>query len=160
MGFDRRLGRRCRAAEVGVESDPAPSSGASDCRCRREADRVTGARYPSRASDLSESEGDGEMTRGVAGTVPGESGISKGRTANGGSAEDHTRPTSGLVQISALSRARLPRNIGGAPKDSMMGDRVLNIDERIGYRLSASPDMNRKSGRSCKTHGPLSSHVD
>lgn len=30
MGFDRRLGRRCRAAELGVESGPVLSSGASD----------------------------------------------------------------------------------------------------------------------------------
>lgn len=44
MGFDRRLGRRCRDAELGVESDPVMFSGASGCRCRRDADRVTGVR--------------------------------------------------------------------------------------------------------------------
>lgn len=63
------------------------------------------------------------MTRGVAGTALGELDISEDRTANGGSAEGQTRPTSGLVPISALAQARLPQNIDRPPNDSMMGDR-------------------------------------
>jgi hypothetical protein len=42
------------------------------CRCRREAERVVGAEYPSPLSDASDGVGDGEMTRGVAGTTRGE----------------------------------------------------------------------------------------
>lgn len=84
IGFDRRLGRRCRAEFEGVDSGPCPSSGSSERCCRRDADRVVGVRYPSRASDLSEREGDGGMTRGIAGTVLGEEGISDALTANGG----------------------------------------------------------------------------
>lgn len=117
LGFDRRLGRRVRAELVGVESGPALSSEASEGRCRRDVDRVNGPKYPSRASDLSEREGDGGMTRGVAGTVLGEEGIWDDRTANCGSAEVQRRPTSGLVQVSVLSQARLPQNIGGLPND-------------------------------------------
>lgn len=83
------------------------------------------------------------MTRGVAGTALGESGISEDRTANGGSAEDQTRPTSGLVQISALSQARLPQNIDRPPNDSMMGDRFLVVDEEIDQRMGVSPTMRK-----------------
>lgn len=75
------------------------------------------------------------MTPGVAGTVLGEDDISDDRTANGGNAEVQRRPTSGLVQVSVLSQARLPQNIGGLPNDRMMGDRY-GVDGRTGYRRS------------------------
>lgn len=89
MGLDRR----CRVDRLGVDSgglrdlpDPELSSETPEGFCRRAAERVVGARYPSRASDLSEREGEGEMTRGVSGTLFGVEGILDGRTANGGSA--------------------------------------------------------------------------
>lgn len=97
FGFDRRSGRRCRVAPEGVDSGSAASSPASERRCRRAADRVVGAKYPSRASDLSERDGDGEMTRGVAGIEVGDDGISEALRENGGSTGVRIRPRRGLV---------------------------------------------------------------
>jgi hypothetical protein len=121
FGLDRRLGRRCRAEPEGVDSDSGTFSETSERRCRRAADRVVGAKYPSRASDLSEREGDGEMTRGVAGTEVGDEGISEALRENGGSAGAQMRPKSGLAQEPAPSQARLP-GINGLANNSMMGD--------------------------------------
>lgn len=100
------------------------------------------------------------MTRGVAGTELGELGISEDRTENGGSAEDRTRPTSGLVQISALSQARLPQNIDGPANDSMMGDRCLVVDEKIDQRVGVSPRVTRMYKSPFQAHTLRSSHVD
>jgi hypothetical protein len=97
FGFERRLGRRCRAVPEGVESGSAEDSGNSENRCWRAAERVVGAMYPSRASDLSEREGDGEITRGVAGIELGEDGITEVVMENGGSAGVQMRPRRGLV---------------------------------------------------------------
>lgn len=128
MGLDRRGGRRCRAEFLeGVsagglldlpESDP--SSETPERCCRRAADRVTGALYPSRASDVSESEGDGERTR-VSGTDVGVDGMSNARTAKGGSVGDLTRPDRGRAQVFALSQAMVPQGIAGLTGNSMMG---------------------------------------
>lgn len=107
IGCERRVDRRGRAELSGVASDPMLSSGASIFPCRRSADRVVGARYPSRASDSP-----GGMTWGVAGTALDEADILPERTANRGSADVQTRPEDGLVQVSALSQARLPQKIG------------------------------------------------
>lgn len=65
--------------------DPELSSETPDVCCRRAADRVTGARYPSRASDLSEREGDGEMILGVSGTLFGVEDMLNDGKAKGGS---------------------------------------------------------------------------
>ena len=124
FGLDRRWGRRCRAEPEGVDSDSGTSSESSERRCRRAADRVVGAEYPSRASDLSEREGDGEITRGVAGTELGDEGISEAPRENGGSAGVRMRPKQGLVKESAPSQAKLA-GINGLANDSMMGDCVM-----------------------------------
>jgi len=119
FGLDRRLGRRCRAEPEGVDSDSGTFSETSERPCRRAADRVVGARYSSRASDLSEREGDGEMTRGVAGTELDDEDILQVLRANGGSAAVRVRPKIGLVWGSAPSQAKLP-GIKCLANDSMM----------------------------------------
>lgn len=90
FGLERRLGRRRRDEPLAVSSEglcdlPGVcfSSGTSKRRCRREAERVTGAKYPSCASDLSEREGDGDTTRGVSGTTVGVEGILSASSENG-----------------------------------------------------------------------------
>ena len=56
----------------------------STSRCRRAAERVVGAEYPSLDRDLlSEGAGEGEMTRGVSGIASWED-ILSARRANGG----------------------------------------------------------------------------
>lgn len=127
FGLDRRLGRRCRVESFGLADglrglpEPESSSETSARCCRRKAERVTGAKYPSGASDLSEREGDGEMTRGVSGTVVGVEGITPVLTVKGGSAGARTRPKRGRTQVAALSQARLAQGTSGLPDDSMMG---------------------------------------
>lgn len=126
IGLDRRF----RVERLGVEAgglrdlpDPELCSDSSEGCCRRTAERVTGAKYPSRASDLSEKEGDGEMTRGVSGTSFGVEGILEDRMAKGGSAGMCMRPNNGRVQVIAASQARLPQGIDDLPNDLMMSVR-------------------------------------
>lgn len=85
MGLDRRF----RVERLGVGAgglwdlpEPELSSATPERCCRRAAERVTGARYPSRASGPSSREGDGEMTRGVSGTLPDVEGITGDRKTN------------------------------------------------------------------------------
>lgn len=60
------------------------SSDTSTSRCRRAAERVVGAEYPSLDRDLlSEGAGEGEMTRGVSG-IASWADILAARRANGG----------------------------------------------------------------------------
>lgn len=106
FGFERRGGRRWRDDDFeGLSSgglrdwlDSEASSRTPDNPCLRAADRVTGAKYPSRAS-VSESDGDGDMTRGVSGTALEEAGMSEDLTAKGGSDDDRPRPKGSPVQV-------------------------------------------------------------
>lgn len=130
FGLDRRLGRRCRVESFDLTDglrelpDPGSSSETPVRCCRRAAERVIGAKYPSDASALSEREGDGEMTRGVSGTVVGVAGIVPVLTVNGGSTGVLVRPERGRTQVAALSQTRLPQRITGLPNDSMVGGYV------------------------------------
>lgn len=64
-------------------------------RCRRAAERVVGAEYPSLDSELlSEGAGEGEMTLGVSGTAFWED-MSAGRKANDGRTGDRINPDKG-----------------------------------------------------------------
>lgn len=128
FGLDRRLDRRCRVESFdrtdGLPELPdseSPSDTPVRC-CRRAAERVIGAKYPSDTSALSEREGDGEMTRGVSGTVVGVDGITPVLTVNGGSTGALIRPERGRTRVAALSQVRLPQGITGLLNDSMMGD--------------------------------------
>ena len=67
---------RDRARLSRLESDPDPSFSSAMvsgdlCRCWRAVDRVTGAKYESLASDVSDGVGEGEMTLGVEGIAYG-----------------------------------------------------------------------------------------
>ena len=122
FGLDRRFGRRLREVD-GVESGeladlsgPEPSSVTSDICCRRAADLVVGATYPSRASGLSDNEGEGDMTRGVSGTVFADEDMS-GSRENFGSDGVQMEPWNGRAHDSALSQARLPKGMNDPPND-------------------------------------------
>jgi len=106
--------------DLDARPDPEPSPEDSGWRCRRAADRVTGARYPSGVSDRSETEGVGEITRGVAGTAFGE-GMSAALKVNEGSDATRMTPDSGRMRLSALSEARMPQGISGLANEAMMG---------------------------------------
>lgn len=123
LGLERRFGRRLREVE-GVESGglrdlsgPDPSSVTPDSCCRRAADLVVGAKYPSRASDLSDNEGEGDMTRGVSGTVFAVGDMSGTRRENCGSAGVQMEPSNGRAHDSAPSQARLPEGMSDLPND-------------------------------------------
>ena len=80
-------------ARAELELDPGVS-----VRCRRTAERVTGAKYPSGPSDGSETDGVGEITRGVAGTAVGEA-MSDALKVNGGSDATRMTPKSGRMGL-------------------------------------------------------------
>ena len=126
FGLDRRGGLRCLvellegvSADVRDRSRSDASSETSERCCRRDADRVTGAKYPSRASDLSEREGDGEITRGVSGTILGVEGMPGALTMKDGSAGAQMRPNSGRAQGFVLAQAIVPQG-NSLLDDSMM----------------------------------------
>jgi hypothetical protein len=66
---------------------------------------------------MSDNEGEGDMTRGVSGTVFAEEDISNARIENCGSIGVQIKPSNGRAQDSALSQARLPQGISGLPND-------------------------------------------
>lgn len=102
FGLDRRGGRRLR--DVGEEGEEVEARGlrdrsaaglasaSPDMRCRRDADLVVGARYPSRASELSDNEGEGDVTRGVSGIDLDELAIAGDRSRNSGSGDVQREP--------------------------------------------------------------------
>lgn len=128
IGLDRRGPLRCRVEFLdGVSStelldlpDPEGPSEGPGVFCRRAADRVTGARYPSRASDASGSEGDGDVTL-VSGTVLELEDMLCLRSAKGGSDGAKKRPSKGRAQVFAPSPEGLMWSIDGCVNGSMVG---------------------------------------
>jgi hypothetical protein len=104
-----------------VRDDPVLDPEDSGWRCRRAADRVTGAKYPSFASDGSETEGVGEITRGVAGTAFGED-IAARLKVNGRRDATRMTPQSSRFWLSALSEASIPQGINGLANEAIVGD--------------------------------------
>lgn len=128
IGLDRRGPRRCRVEFLeGVSStelldlpDPDRPSEGPGVFCRRAADRVTGARYSSRASGESGSEGVGDVTL-VSGTILELEDMACLRSVKGGSDGAKKRPSKGRAQVFALSPERLMWSIDGCVNGSMMG---------------------------------------
>lgn len=140
FGFERRGGRRCRAEDFeGLDSGgllDLPESDASSrtpaSPCRRAADRVTGAKYPSRAS-VSERDGDGDMTRGVSGIALDVLDMFEDFATNGGRGENQIKPRKGRAQV-CLSLARVPPSINELARESMMGNYLRRLGGSEGTR--------------------------
>lgn len=121
IGFDRRLRVEGVVGDLDARVEPELSPEASGWRCRRAADRVTGAKYPSFISDGSDADGVGDITRGVPGTAFGGDMLG-GLKAKGESGAGRIAPRNGrMILVSALSRANTPRYISGLPSKEMMG---------------------------------------
>lgn len=121
MGFDLRVRAEGVVGVLDVRADPVLDPEDSGWRCRRAADRVTGAKYPSGPSDGSETEGVGEITRGVAGTAFGEA-MSGARKVNGGSDATRMTPHNDRGWMSALAEERTPQCINGLANEAIVGD--------------------------------------
>jgi hypothetical protein len=92
--------------------------------CRRAADRVVGAEYPSLDDDrASDGVGEGEMTRGVAGTAPGFRGddISAALTEKGGRAAAAINPARGRL----CTNQGLEATMQGVKKPSTSEDGMM-----------------------------------
>lgn len=121
LGFDRRGRAEGVVGDLDARADPELDPEESGPRFWRASDRVTGAKYSSFASDGSDTEGVGEITRGVAGKAFGED-ISVALNLNGGN--DATRKTAGssLVRSATLLEAIMPQGTSGLANEVMVGD--------------------------------------
>lgn len=121
LGFDRRGRAEGVVGDLDARADPELDLEELGSRVRRAADRVTGAKYSSFASEGSDIEGVGEITRGVSGKAFGED-ISAALNLNGGN--DATRKTVGssLVRSTALLEASMPQGTSGLANEVMVGD--------------------------------------
>lgn len=155
FGFDLR--RRDRGGEESVVS----SVTSPRCCCRRAAERVVGAEYPSRNLDEvlpSDGVGDGEATLGAEGTAPGlrADDIWAVLTEKGGRATAAISPERGrLCKNQLLQPATQGMNESLASEDGMMGrclsKREVKVKGRwLGVRLARAEGQGRDKAAHCR----------